>query len=49
MTEDGYTAIATTTGHYLTAVGRGGRITDAIHSDATRIDDWEKFSIDCSH
>jgi hypothetical protein len=30
-------SIQTINGHYLTAVGGGGRITDTIHSDATRV------------
>ena len=30
-------------GHFLTAVGRGGRTTDVIHSDATGISSWERF------
>src|SRR6476646_8981174 len=33
----------TVNGHYLTAVGGGGRTTDVIHTDATRIGSWEKF------
>ncbi|OKH82701.1 hypothetical protein EB75_11580 [Mycobacterium sp. ST-F2] len=32
-------------GHYLTAVGGGGRTTDVIHSDATQLQGWEKFTI----
>jgi hypothetical protein len=32
-------------GHYLTAVGGGGRNTDVIHTDATRIGSWEKFTL----
>jgi len=32
-------------GHYLTAVGGGGRTTDVIHTDATRIGSWEKFTL----
>ncbi len=32
-------------GHYLTAVGGGGRVIDAIHSDATKLLDWEKFTL----
>lgn len=32
-------------GHYLTAVGGGGRTTDVIHSDATQLKGWEKFTI----
>ena len=35
-------------GRYLTAVGGGGRITDTIHSDATRIGSWEKFRVACN-
>ncbi|WP_338246887.1 fascin domain-containing protein [Dictyobacter halimunensis] len=35
----------TSNGHYLTAVGAGGRTTDVIHSDATRIGSWEKFTL----
>ena len=31
--------------HYLTAVGAGGRITDVLHSDATRVGSWEKFTL----
>ncbi|GHO90146.1 hypothetical protein KSF_001940 [Reticulibacter mediterranei] len=32
-------------GHYLTAVGGGGRITDVIHTDAARFSSWEKFTL----
>ncbi|WP_418002707.1 fascin domain-containing protein [Mycobacterium sp. PDNC021] len=32
-------------GHYLTAVGGGGRTTDVIHSDATQLQAWEKFTV----
>jgi hypothetical protein len=35
----------TVNGHYLTAVGAGGRNTDVIHTDATRIGSWEKFTL----
>jgi len=35
----------TVNGHYLTAVGGGGRITDVIHSDAIHLLAWEKFSL----
>lgn len=38
-------AIQTTNGHYLTAVGGGGRTTDVLHSDATIIRDWERFTL----
>jgi hypothetical protein len=39
--------IRTIRGNYLTAIGAGGRGkgTDAIHTDATTINDWEKFGI----
>jgi hypothetical protein len=40
-------AIKTYNGHYLTAVGGGGRITDTIHSDATQIQAWERFELVC--
>jgi hypothetical protein len=39
-------AIKTYNGHYLTAVGGGGRTTDVIHSDATKIRKWEKFTLE---
>jgi hypothetical protein len=39
-------AMQTFNGHYLTAVGGGGRISDVIHSDATRIQAWEKFTLE---
>jgi hypothetical protein len=35
----------TINGHYLTAVGASGRITDVIHSDATQLLAWEKFTL----
>ncbi|MGZ3788950.1 MAG: fascin domain-containing protein, partial [Bacteriovorax sp.] len=38
-------AIKTYNGHYLTAVGGGGRLSDVIHSDATSIKAWEKFTL----
>src|SRR2546423_15450220 len=37
--------IQTVNGNYLTAVGGGGRTTDVIHTDATRIGSWEKFTL----
>jgi hypothetical protein len=37
--------IQTNSGHYLTAVGGGGRVSDAIHSDATQAKAWEKFTL----
>lgn len=30
-------------GHYLTAVGGGGRTSDVVHSNASRIKSWEEF------
>jgi hypothetical protein len=39
-------SIQTSNGHYLTAVGGGGRTTDVIHSDATLLQAWEKFTFD---
>ncbi|MGZ3775665.1 MAG: fascin domain-containing protein [Pseudobdellovibrionaceae bacterium] len=38
-------AIRTYNGHYLTAVGGGGRTTDVIHTDATHRLAWEKFTL----
>ena len=38
-------AIQTASGNYLTAVSGGGRTTDVLHTDATRIAAWEKFSL----
>jgi len=32
-------------GHYLTAVGGGGRTTDVLHTDATRVGSWERFTL----
>jgi hypothetical protein len=32
-------------GRYVTAVGGGGRTTDVLHTDATRIGSWEKFTL----
>ncbi|WP_327584736.1 hypothetical protein OHA25_54805 [Nonomuraea sp. NBC_00507] len=37
--------IRTSTGHYLTAMGGGGRITDVMHSNATKLRAWEKFTL----
>ena len=39
--------LLTTNGHYLTAVGGGGRITDVIHSDATRLLCWQSRASHC--
>jgi len=38
-------SIQTWNGRYLTAVGRGGRTTDVLHTDATRVGVWEKFTL----
>ncbi len=40
-------SIGTIDGHFLTAVGGGGRTTDTIHSDATAANGWEQFHIHC--
>jgi hypothetical protein len=40
--------LQTVNGHYLTVVGMGGRETDMIHSDATRVGSWEEFYITCN-
>ncbi|MHA3019774.1 fascin domain-containing protein [Mycobacterium sp. BMJ-28] len=42
-------SIGTIDGHFLTAVGGGGRTTDTIHSDATAANGWEKFHIHCAN
>jgi hypothetical protein len=42
-------SLQTSNGYYLTAVGGGGRNTDVIHSDATRIGSWEQFRLNCTH
>ena len=39
-------AIQTVNGHYLTAVGGGGRTTDVIHTDAKQARAWEKFTLE---
>lgn len=38
-------AIRTGDGHYLTAVGGGGRTTDVLHTDASRVRAWERFTL----
>ncbi len=38
-------SIQTYNGRYLTAVGGGGRLTDVVHTDATRVGGWEKFKL----
>jgi hypothetical protein len=35
--------VQTYNGHYLTAVGGGGRTADVLHTDATRVGSWETF------
>lgn len=37
--------IMTNNGHYVTAVGGGGRTTDVLHTDATRVGSWERFTL----
>jgi hypothetical protein len=41
----GLYAIQTASGNYLTAVGGGGRTTDVVHTDATKIAAWEQFRL----
>lgn len=38
-------ALYTIKGFYVTAVGAGGKVADAFHTDAKQIQDWEKFRI----
>ena len=38
-------ALKTADGHFLTADGGGGKTTDAIHTNATAVGPWEKFSV----
>ena len=38
--------IRTSKGFYLTAVDGGGRIRNVMHSDATKLRDWEKFQFE---
>jgi hypothetical protein len=38
-------ALGTADGHFLTAVGGGGRTTDVLHTNATRVGAWEKFTL----
>jgi hypothetical protein len=45
---DGWYAIQTVGRHFLTAVGGGGRVTDTVHTDATRVGAWEKFQPSCN-
>ncbi len=40
-----YFALQTIRGNYLTAVGEGGRYQDAMHTDATQINAWERMRI----
>jgi hypothetical protein len=39
----GGTNIETFNGHFLTALGGGGKTTDAFHTDATGVSTWETF------
>ena len=41
----GYYGIGTSNGSVLTAVGAGGKIANAFHTDAQLIQDWEKFQV----
>jgi large exoprotein involved in heme utilization and adhesion len=45
LTSGAQYALQTSTGNYLTAVGGGGRIDNVIHSDATKIQAWETFTV----
>jgi hypothetical protein len=38
-------ALGTVNGNYLTAVGGGGRTSDVLHTNATRVGAWEKFTL----
>jgi hypothetical protein len=43
-------AIKTVNGHYLTALGGGGHgaeVPETLHSDATKVNSWEKFKLFC--
>lgn len=43
---DPYTCfIRTDDGHYVTAVGGGGRSSDVMHTNATRPSTWERFTL----
>jgi hypothetical protein len=35
-------------GHYLSARDAGGRTSNTFDSDATRVNSWEKFYINCN-
>jgi hypothetical protein len=43
----GFYALKTVSGNYITAVGGGGRTSDVLHTDATRVGAWEKFRLNC--
>ena len=44
----GYYDIQVADGHYLTAVGGGGKSSgDTLHTDATRVGSWETFRVTC--
>ncbi len=45
LTDPNACSIQTVRGFYLTAVGGGGRITDVMHTDATRLQSWERFTL----
>jgi hypothetical protein len=43
----GLYALKTLSGNYITAVDGGGRRSDVLHTDATRVGTWEKFRLNC--
>jgi hypothetical protein len=44
LTDPNACSIQTSRGFYVTAVGAGARTTDVMHTNATRIGSWEKFT-----
>ena len=38
-------SIKTGNGRYVTAVGGGGRVNNVLHTDATQVQAWEKFTL----
>jgi len=38
--------LQTDDGHFVTAINAGGRISDAVHTDAAWIDEWETFTVE---
>ena len=45
LTDPNTCSIQTSGGFYVTAVSGGGRITDVMHTNATRVGSWEKFTL----